>query len=116
MLFLPRNNADETGEAVLGEQGPGGDERQAPVDGGCRWHKDIDVVVDKDGHFDPVGRFWHVFVHSMILLINQQECHQFRVPLHREPDRHPRFFRGLYHVDADGMLGDPGLRGVDADA
>jgi hypothetical protein len=57
MLRSPGENPDEAGEAVLGKERVARVEWQPVVHGGYRRYKDIDIIVDQDGHFDPVGRF-----------------------------------------------------------
>jgi hypothetical protein len=57
VLLFPGKDPDKAGEPVLGKDMAAGIKREPAVHGSRGRYKDIDVVVDKDGHFHPVGGF-----------------------------------------------------------
>lgn len=56
VLLLPGKDPDKAGEAMLCKEQAARVNRQSTINGRCRRYKDIDIVVDEDGHFHPVCR------------------------------------------------------------
>jgi hypothetical protein len=64
VLLFPGKETDETGETVLGKEHAARLKRSPVIYGTRLWYQVVGVIVDQNGNFYPVDRFYGVFRHS----------------------------------------------------
>jgi hypothetical protein len=66
VLLFPGKDTDETGETVLGKEHAARIKRSPVIHGTHLWYQVVGVIVDQNGYFYPVDRFYWVFRHDCI--------------------------------------------------